>query len=112
MPAAASVVSSNGPSVFLPTLDQVEAEASLADTDAEPTRFNFGDPATIESTTQTVTFEQPQSAAAPAQPPASAPLPAPVAPPSRSSATLLVIIGFVVVLLIGGLLIYLFLFNL
>lgn len=57
------------------------------------------------------------AAAAPAPPRASAPpsvpvASAPVAPPSRSSATLLVIIGFVAVLLIGALLIYLFLFNL
>lgn len=59
----------------------------------------------------------PAVATTPAQPPARAPLPAsiapaPAAPPSRSNATLLIIIGFVVVLLIGGLLIFLFLFNL
>ena len=62
--------SSNAPSVFLPTMDQIEA--SLTETDAEPSRFSFGDPATVESTSQTVTFEPPESAAAalPAEAPA------------------------------------------
>ena len=63
-PAVGSSASSNAPNVFLPTMEQVDAEASLADTDAEPSGFSFGDPATIESTSQTVTFEQPQTTAA------------------------------------------------
>lgn len=49
----------SAPSVFLPTMDQVEAQASAVDVDAEPTNFSFGDPATVESTAQTVTFEHP-----------------------------------------------------
>ena len=65
-PAMAPAASSNAPSVFLPTMDQIEAEANLADLDAEPTSFSFGDPAPIESTSQTVTFEQPLPTAAPA----------------------------------------------
>ena len=65
-PAMAPAASSNAPSVFLPTMDQIEAEANLAGIDAEPTSFSFGDPAPIESTSQTVTFEQPLPTAAPA----------------------------------------------
>ncbi len=71
-PAATSEVSSNAPSVFLPTLNQDEAEASPFDTDPGPAVFSFGNPAAVESTSETVTYEQPQSpkAPAPAEPPA------------------------------------------
>lgn len=66
-PAEASTGNSNAPpSVFLPTMDQVETDASLAATDAEPNRFSFGDPATVESTAATITFEPPQATTNPA----------------------------------------------
>ncbi len=76
-PAEAPAASSNALSVFLPTMDQVEVDDSLADTDAEPKRFDFGDLATVEPTTQSATFEQPASAASPAPARREAPAEAP-----------------------------------
>ena len=70
-PVVEPAFNSNAPSVFLPTMDQVEAETSFTDTNVEPTHFSFTDPATIESTSQTDMFEQPPSAVNPA--PAEAP---------------------------------------
>ncbi|MBC8117057.1 MAG: FHA domain-containing protein, partial [Candidatus Saccharimonas sp.] len=45
------------PSVFLPTMDQIDATSSLADTDAEPRAFAFDEQPAAESTTPTVTFD-------------------------------------------------------
>lgn len=56
----------NAPSVFLPTMNQGEAEADLFETDPGPAVFDFGEPAAMEPTAKTVTFEQPQSTGVPA----------------------------------------------
>ncbi|MBC8117478.1 MAG: hypothetical protein H7062_24025 [Candidatus Saccharimonas sp.] len=60
------------PSVFLPTMDQIDTTSSLADTDAEPKAFAFDQQPAAESTTPTVTFDQPPptAAASPADEPA------------------------------------------
>lgn len=76
-PTVAPVAGATTPNVFLPTMDQAEVVATLANTDAEPTLFSFGDPATVEPTAQTVTFEQPPSAAVPVSAPVAAPVEAP-----------------------------------
>ncbi len=70
-PTAAPFDSSSAPSVFLPTVNQDADEPSLAETDLNPAAFSLGDPAVIESTAETLTFEQPASTSAPA--PAQAP---------------------------------------
>ena len=76
-PTVPSMAGTTAPNVFLPTMDQAEVVASLADTDAEPALFSFGDRATVEPTAQTVTFEQPPSAAVPVSAPVAAPVEAP-----------------------------------
>ena len=69
LPVMAFAAGSSTPGVFLPTMDHVEAESSLADTDPLPTLFSFGNPAASEPAAETVTIEPPQStvAAAPVE---------------------------------------------
>lgn len=64
--SSAATPAANAPSVFLPTMNQDEAEGAQSDTDPGPVAFDFGEPAAVESTAKTVTFEQPHPTDVPA----------------------------------------------
>jgi len=61
-PATAPVVPSKAPSVFLPTMDRMEADAAPVEADAEPIEFRFGEQSDSDAALGTVTFEEIPSA--------------------------------------------------
>jgi hypothetical protein len=67
LPPVSAVADTGAPSVFLPTMDQVEPLTNMADSDSEPS-----DASAVEATEQTVLFEDPQATtpAAPGETPA------------------------------------------